>query len=100
MNESTNPGCGRFPDSRKLRARLAKARSLFGAPSTWVAFAILVLLLDYVSGPSINLTVFLFIPVVVAAWHRGLRWALPLAIVPPAFRFLFEWNWELHWTLM
>lgn len=84
------------PALRALRKSVIRsARS----PRVWFAFAVLLIALDYFSGPSLNLSLFFLVPVVAAAWQRRLRWAFALAVALPLCRLWFEWNWGAPWSL-
>jgi hypothetical protein len=62
-------------------------------PPVWVALTILILGLDYLTGPHVQFPVLLLVPVTAVAWFHGKRWALVLAAVLPFFRVLYDVGW-------
>jgi hypothetical protein len=72
--------------------------AFFHAPWMWLGFSLLVLVLDYLFGPFVHLSVLFFFPVVAAAWHRGLGFGLLLALVLPWFRLMFYFAWGPPWA--
>lgn len=69
------------------------------SPPVWFAFAFLIVGLDYLTGPSINLSLFFLVPVLALAWRQEMRWALAFAVALPLCRFWFEANWGAPWSL-
>lgn len=67
-------------------------------PPVSIGFAVLVVILDHASGPSINLSLFFLVPVVLEAWHRGLPFAAAFVVVLPLCRLWFESNWGEPWS--
>jgi hypothetical protein len=49
-----------------------------------LVIAAVVILLDYAVGPRIEFPGLFVVPVVYAAWYGGLRWGLPLSLLPAA----------------
>jgi hypothetical protein len=67
-------------------------------PLYWVVLTLLVLALDYASGPLIQFPVFYLIPVTLAAWYSGRQWGFLLALIMPFFRICFVLIWDEPWT--
>ncbi|MEX2272266.1 MAG: hypothetical protein WD690_12385 [Vicinamibacterales bacterium] len=65
---------------RPVSRGLAVPRQL--PPAYSLAIAAFVILLDYAVGPRIEFPGLFIVPVVYAAWYGGLRWALPLSLLP------------------
>ncbi len=59
----------------------------FDRPWHWIVFSIFCLGLDYLTGPVTRFPVIFVLPVTFAAWHRGLSWAFPLALILSAALF-------------
>lgn len=70
----------------------------FHTPWMWLSFSALALVLDYLSGAFIHLSILFIFPVAAASWHRGLRFALPLALLLPCFRLLYYATWDAPWA--
>ena len=68
------------------------------APWMWLGFSALVLVLDYRFGPFVHLSILFVFPVAAAAWHRGLKFSLPLGFLLPGFRLLFHSTWDTSGT--
>ena len=64
------------------------------SPATWLALAVAMLGVDYLTGPYVQFPVAYAFPVGLAAWYNGLRWALPLALVMPWARFFYISLWD------
>jgi hypothetical protein len=61
----------------------------------WFALAAILLGLDYVVGPHIQVSASFVVPVMLAAWYSGRRSALSLALILPIPHFAFmllAWN--------
>ncbi len=71
-----------------------KLLTFFQVPWMWLGFSAVVLGLDYRLGPFVHLSILFVLPVAAAAWHRGLKYALPLAFLLPCFRLLFYALWD------
>ncbi len=66
----------------------------------WLTIAILLLLVDYFSGPYIQFPVSYLIPVALASWYNGRWWGLTFALIMPLVRFIFNIDlWTIPWTL-
>jgi hypothetical protein len=68
------------------------------APWQWLSLSLSILLVDYLAGPFVHVSILFIIPVTAAAWHRGIGFALPLAVVLPWFRLVFFRFWEPPWS--
>ena len=66
----------------------------------WVALAILILLIDYRTGPFIQFPFLYILPVVFSTWYNGMRWGLGYAIVLPLCRLYFNTIWSIPWTMV
>ena len=58
-----------------------------------VILSLLLLALDYVTGPQIRFPAFFVLPVILAAWNQGRRTAYLIALVLPTVRVLFSFAW-------
>lgn len=63
-------------------------------PSTYWFMALVILLLDFLTGPILMFPILFVIPVTLAAWFLGFRPALTLAILLPLGRFCIASIWE------
>jgi K+-sensing histidine kinase KdpD len=64
--------------------------------SFWCAgLALLVLLVDYFTGPALLFPILYILPVMLAAWYAGLPQALFLAVLMPLVRVYFDFLWEI-----
>lgn len=59
------------------------------SPPLWLALAAGLMVLEYLTGPAIHLAIWYTLPIGVAAWFGGWRWAVPLAVAMPLVRFGF-----------
>ncbi len=64
-----------------------KSRAVLG--SIWIALTILVLWVDYLSGPMIQFPVFILLPLTLAAWYNGRILAFLISVVGVAASGLF-----------
>ena len=64
----------------------------------WSAISLVVVALDYVSGPVIQFPAAFVIPVSLAAWYNGRRWGVALAIVLPLVRLYFTTILNTPWS--
>ena len=66
----------------------------------WLAIAIILLLVDFFSGPFIQFPISYLIPVALASWYNGRWWGLSLAVAMPLVRLYFNIDlWSVPWTL-
>jgi hypothetical protein len=76
-------------------AVLAKRQGLL--PAYWVALALLLLALDYATGPYVRFPIFFILPIILASWYNGRRWGLALAFsLSPAH--IYFADWDVSWT--
>jgi len=68
-------------------------------PLLWLPLSVLVLAIDFVTGPIVQFPIAYVLPVALAAWFSGLFWGLLYAIVLPLARLLFSTIWFLPWTI-
>lgn len=59
-------------------------------PVYWSALAVVILIGDYLSGPSIQFPILYFIPVFLSSWYSGYGWGLIYAVMMPLFRFSYH----------
>lgn len=65
----------------------------------WIGLGLVILVLDYWSGPNIAISYLFLIPVALAAHYNGRILGILLAIVLPLARFCFHFAWDdrLSW---
>jgi hypothetical protein len=70
---------------------------LFSTPVRWLALAVLLLVLDYFTGGSVQFPITYIFPVMLAAWHLNGKWAFGLAMAMPLARLglVFAWGEQL-----
>jgi hypothetical protein len=62
--------------------------------------AVVMLLGDYVAGPTIQFPILYLIPVSLASWYSGFGWGLGFAVTMPLIRLYFsEMLWPIHQTM-
>lgn len=65
-----------------------------------LALSVLLLIIDFYSGPMIQFPATYLIPVAIVSWFNGRRWGLALAILMPLVRLLYHASfWDAPWTL-
>lgn len=81
---------------------LDEAAPLRSPPSRWqwMALAVILLGLDYLSGPLLQFSILLVLPVVLATWKDGPRWGVGVAIVLPLARLSFAIYWGLETSVV
>ena len=62
--------------------------------------AIIVLLIDYWSGPLIRFPILYLLPIVLVAWFNRLRWGLAFAVVMPLIHLSFTKFWVTPFRLV
>jgi K+-sensing histidine kinase KdpD len=71
----------------------------FFLPAFWVALALVILIGDYLSGPTIQFPILYLIPVSLASWYSGFKWGLVFAVTMPLIRlYYFVTFWPLPLT--
>ena len=66
----------------------------------WIGLAIVILFMNFNTGPYVDFPVVFFIPVVLASWYNGRVVGIGLAIAMPLTRLLFSiYLWEIPWTI-
>jgi hypothetical protein len=68
--------------------------------AVWVAWGLVVVSLDGLLAPAVELLPLCLVPIGLAAWDGALGWSLGLALALPCGRFLGWWwlGWN-HWSL-
>jgi hypothetical protein len=66
----------------------------------WLALAIILHLLDFISGPTISVSILFVIPVVLAARHNGAFWGCFLAVLMPLIHLLMAVTWPVPWSVL
>ena len=69
-------------------------------PLYWLTLALLILALDYITGPLIQFPILYLIPVGLATWYSGRGWGLIFAFSLPFIRLYFVFFlWDAPWTI-
>jgi K+-sensing histidine kinase KdpD len=81
-----------------------KPESLFNPDrkiSLWISLllCVLIIAIDLLTPPQIMLSIFFILPVLIAGWYNGLRWALLLSVALPVARFLIATYLEPFWHI-
>ena len=64
----------------------------------WSAISLVVVALDYLSGPVIQFPAVFVIPVSLAAWYNGWAWGVALSVVLPLVRLHFTIILDAPWS--
>lgn len=68
-------------------------------PLYWIFISVVVIYLDYLSGPTIQFPILYLIPILLASWHHRIIWSISLAVILSMIRPLFIPLWEVvHWS--
>jgi hypothetical protein len=54
---------------------------------------------DFFTPPQIMLSIFFVLPVIIAGWYNGIRWALIISVILPLARFLIAIFIEPLWSV-
>ena len=65
----------------------------------WIILAILILIIDYCTGPFIQFPFLYVVPVLFVSWYHGKWWGLAFALVLPLVRLYYNTVWSVPWTL-
>lgn len=66
----------------------------------WIFLALLILFIDYFTGPFIQFPFLYILPVVFASWYNGKWWGLGYSVVLPLVRLYYNTIWTIPWTLV
>jgi len=66
----------------------------------WIVLALLILLVDYFTGPYIQFPFLYVLPVLFASWYNGKCWGLGYSIVLPLVRLYYNTIWNIPWTMV
>lgn len=83
---------------RPRASEASRTERVFGSPAGVLGLAGLMLALDFLSGPYILFPILYVVPILLAAWYRGARWALPLAVAMPLVRLVYDHHWQVPWV--
>ena len=64
----------------------------------WIVASLVILAVDYLTGPFIQFPILLIVPVALATVTNGLPGGIALALALPAIRLSFFFRWELSST--
>ncbi|WP_069961913.1 hypothetical protein [Lacunisphaera limnophila] len=65
-----------------------------------MTLALVLMAVDFVLGPYIQFPVFFVVPVMLAAWHYNVAWAVLIALAMAGVRFLYHWYWNFPLEVM
>jgi len=69
-------------------------------PIYWILLGLVILMGDYISGPTIQFPILYLIPVSLASWYSGFRWGLAFAVTMSLIRLYFSVRlWPVHLTV-
>ena len=71
-------------------AQLARERGRPIFAAYWLGISLVVVGIDFLSGPIIQFPALFIIPVSLAAWYNGRVWGLALALALPLVRLSFH----------
>lgn len=77
---------------------MAAAVAGWAHPLQVVIFSLLILGLDFITGPYIHITILLVVPVAMATWAGGPAWGAIVAAALPLVRLPFFLVWEIPST--
>lgn len=86
MRDSAEPAGARIQPQRSPRPLLLGARV---TPLHVGLLSLAILGLDFVTGPYIQVTILLVVPVALATWSRGPVWGATIAVALPLVRLPF-----------
>ncbi|HEY6951897.1 MAG TPA: hypothetical protein VI758_05785 [Bacteroidota bacterium] len=66
----------------------------------WLVLSLLILIIDYRTGPFIQFPFLFILPVMFSAWFNGKRWGYAFALGLSLCRFYFNFVWHTPWTLV
>ncbi len=66
----------------------------------WFFLSLIILLVDYVTGPFIQFPFLFILPVIFATWNNGKWWGITYALALPLVRLYFNTVWTIPWTLV
>lgn len=79
---------------------------MFGKPSQrkilviyWLILSVIIIVLDYFTGPYIRLPILYIIPVSITSWFSGRGWGLVLSCSLPLTRIVFRFLWATPWGI-
>jgi len=86
----------------KLESILDPDRKI--SPFVPLFISLVIIGVDLLTPPQIILSIFFVIPILIAAWYNGLRWALLLSVVLPSARLFIvifiETSWHNNYDLV
>jgi hypothetical protein len=71
-------------------------------PVVWAGLALVILTLEFFTGPYIQVSILFVFPVALATWSHGRLWGSVIAVLLPAVRlpfFYFVWKVPISWAL-
>lgn len=71
------------------------------SPIYWIIISVILVFIDYLTGPFIQFPVTYLIPVALASWYHGRLWGMTVAVVLPLLRFWYSaFLWDVPWTVI
>ena len=67
------------------------------SPIYWLILSVVIIVLDYFTGPYVRLRILYIIPISMASWFNGRRWGLVLSCSLPLTRIVFRSLWAIPW---
>jgi hypothetical protein len=71
------------------------------SPVYWILTSVVLVFIDYYTGPFIQFPVTFLIPVALASWYNDRWWGIALALILPLLRFYYgTFLWAVPWSLL
>ncbi len=71
------------------------------APWYWVLLSIVVLYIDYQTGPRFYFPILYLLPIFLASWNHGQWWGIGLAVALSGIRIVFSYFWVVpHFSMV
>jgi hypothetical protein len=99
MSRQTGPGVSPPRNSQAVWSLPLARRT---PPVVLVGLSLVILALDFLTGPHIHIAILFVFPVALATWSHGRRWGSAIAIALPLVRlplFFFVWKVPTSWPL-
>lgn len=63
-------------------------------PWLWIIITVLIVCVDYLSGPWIQFPILFIIPIAIVSWSGKRKYAILLSVILPCFRFMYIFFWN------
>jgi hypothetical protein len=69
-------------------------------PLYWILLSLLVIYVDYITGPTIQFPIFFILPVALSSWYNGRLFGIFIGLSLSILSIYLVFLWDLNWSIL